>query len=94
MPALHGASDAAHLVAKGSAVLALHLWGEGEEEVSESAQIPGEQVDRFMDVEYGLWRMDRYMGLAMCQEIDDCLVFPKARVSFRGMREKGLEVEV
>lgn len=47
-----------------------------------------------MDVEYGLWRTDRYMGLAMCQEIDDWLVFPKARVSFGGMREKGLEVEM
>lgn len=81
MPALHGASDAARLVAKGSAVLALHLRGREEEEVSESAQIPGEQEDRFMDVEHRLWRMDRYMRLAMCQEIDDCLVFPKAQVS-------------
>lgn len=81
MPALHGASKAAHLVAKGSTVLALHLWGEEEEEVSESAQIPGEQEDRFMDMEYGLWRTDRYMGLAMCQKIDYWLVFPKAGVS-------------
>lgn len=55
--------------------------GEEEEEVSESAQIANEQEDRFMDVEYGLWRGDRNMGLAVCQEIDDWLLFPKAQLS-------------
>lgn len=82
MPTLHGAPDTACLVPKGSTVLALHLWGEEKEEVSESAQIPSEQDDTFTDVEYGLWRRDRNMGLAVCQEIDDWLVFPIAHVSW------------
>lgn len=101
MPTLHGASDTACLVPKGSTVLALHLWGEEKEQVSASAQIPTEQEDRFMAVEYGLWRRDRNMGLAACQEIEDWLLFPTAHVSWgwgvgggAGVGEKGLEVEV